>query len=91
MMNPPRLFIVLGSMRGFLFFSKVLHLKYHGAGDRLAPAAHFLRRAKNRLLQRFAYAIRPLRRDTTLASGRRASRAINRPVASGAGRTKGIS
>ena len=33
----------------------------------------FFRRRKNRLLQRFAYAICPLRRDVRNASGRRAS------------------
>ena len=52
----------------------------------------FFRRRKNRLLQRCAYAICPLRRDIRIASGRRASvtRASRGSTSPPAGRNKGL-
>jgi len=47
---------------------------YHGAGNRLAPAAHFSEGGKTAYCNACAYAICPLRRDVRIASGRRAGR-----------------
>ena len=66
---------------------------YHGAGNRLAPTAHFSEGGKTAYCNAIAYAICPLRRDIRKASGRRASLPALRAVSTTppAGRTKGYS